>query len=78
MTSDENIEVVRSFIKNFWNESNLKCTDRFLTADYVDHAYVPNNRNGLENMAHILHSAFPDQFSSEESILAQGIVLLYA
>jgi predicted ester cyclase len=72
MGSNENIEVIRSFIRNFWNEGNLNCTDQYLTSDYVDHAYVPNNKVGLEMMARTLNDAFPDQVFTEESILAQG------
>lgn len=72
MSTEENIRIVRAFINDFWNESNTSCTDQYMTADYVDHAYVPNNVDGLRNMALLLQSAFPDQVSSEESILAQG------
>ncbi|OAS23617.1 ester cyclase [Paenibacillus oryzisoli] len=72
MTTDNNILVVRSFINQFWNGAEPTNADQFLSADYVDHAYVPNNRKGLEHTARLLHSAFPDQCSSEESILAQG------
>jgi predicted ester cyclase len=72
MIAEENIEIVRTFIQRFWNEGNFKCMEQYLTEDYVDHAYVPNNAVGLENTVRILHTAFPDQFSAEESIVAQG------
>ncbi|OPH50612.1 hypothetical protein BC351_08155 [Paenibacillus ferrarius] len=72
MSHVNNMEVVRNFIKSFWNEGDYACTDEFLAADYADHAYVPNDRNGLIQMARILHSAFPDQVSFEESAVAQG------
>jgi steroid delta-isomerase-like uncharacterized protein len=72
MQSEENMEIVRHFIQKFWNEGDFDCIERFLSKDYVDHAYVPNNVDGLKGMAGILHAAFPDQSSSEESIVAQG------
>lgn len=66
-----NSEVVRAFVKRFWNEGNLECVNELLTADYVDHAYVPGNKEGMLNMANILRTAFPDQTSTEESIVAE-------
>jgi predicted ester cyclase len=72
MQSEENMEIVRQFIQKFWNEGDFGCTERLLAEDYVDHAYVPNNVDGLKGMAGILHAAFPDQSSFEESIVAQG------
>lgn len=72
MSRDENIKIVRDFVQKFWNEGHLSCINKFLAEDYVDHAYVPNNVDGLVNMARTLHAAFPDQWSSEESIIGQG------
>ncbi|WP_182302353.1 ester cyclase [Cohnella cholangitidis] len=71
MSIEQNIELVRTFIRKFWNEGNLECKDQYLTEDYVDHAYVPSNKDGLANMAGILHTAFPDQVSTVESIVVQ-------
>lgn len=71
MSVEQNIDLVRTFIQKFWNEGNLNCTEQYLTEDYVDHAYVPNNVDGLVNTASILHTAFPDQVSTVESIVAQ-------
>ncbi|MCD9022170.1 ester cyclase [Cohnella silvisoli] len=70
--TNPNIEIVRGFIKKFWNDGDFECVAEWLTEDYVDHAYVPGNREGLLNMARILHSAFPDQSSTEENIVAEG------
>ena len=72
MNHEENVRIVRDFIREFWNEGDFGCIDRFMAEGYVDHAYVPNNAEGLKNVASLLHSAFPDQSSSEESIVAQG------
>ncbi|MFE5319943.1 ester cyclase [Paenibacillus sp. NPDC056579] len=72
MKAETNMETVRSFIQAFWNEGNLACTDQYITEDYEDHAYVPNNVIGLKETARVLHTAFPDQCSAVESIVAQG------
>lgn len=37
----------------FWNKGDFYCIAELLTADYVDHAYVPNDREGLLNIARI-------------------------
>ena len=72
MKNESHVELVRQFIQQFWNEGDFDCAERLLTEDYVDHAYVPNNADGLKGMAGILHAAFPDQSSLEESIVTQG------
>ncbi|SDE49486.1 Predicted ester cyclase [Paenibacillus sp. UNCCL117] len=72
MQNEPNVTIVRDFIQKFWNEADSSCLNQFLAEDYVDHAYVPNDMAGLTNMARVLHTAFPDQVSSEESIVSQG------
>lgn len=67
-----NKEVIRSFINELWNEGDFTAADRFLTSDYVDHAYQPNDVHGLTTMVRALYSAFPDQHSSEDSIIVEG------
>ncbi|WP_246469514.1 ester cyclase [Cohnella nanjingensis] len=68
---EKNKELVSAFVREFWNEGNLYCLERYLSADYIDHAYVPGNREGLAQMAGILRAAFPDQASAVESMVAQ-------
>ncbi len=72
MSMEDNIRIVRQFIQKFWNEGDLGCAEQFLAEDYIDHAYVPGNVDGLKLTAGSLHTAFPDQVSVEESIVAQG------
>ncbi|MEK3720550.1 ester cyclase [Paenibacillus sp. FSL H8-0034] len=67
-----NIELVRDFIETFWNQQKLDCIETVLTADYVDHAYTPQTAEGLEQMAIVLNTAFPDQHSTISEIIAQG------
>lgn len=72
MHMDENMMIVRNFIQKFWNDGDLSIVEEFITNDYVDHAYVPNNVQGLKDMVLLLQTAFPDQKTTEESIVAQG------
>ncbi|MCC3372583.1 ester cyclase [Cohnella sp. REN36] len=64
--------LVLDFIREFWNEGRTESLDRYLTDDYADHAYVPGDREGLARMADALRTAFPDQSSAVESVIAQG------
>ena len=66
-----NKELVNAFVERFWNNGDFDCVTEFLTADYVDHDYVPGIREGLLNMARILYEAFPDQTSHMESVIAE-------
>ncbi|MFD0671132.1 ester cyclase [Cohnella sp. GCM10027633] len=68
--SEANKTLARQFIQGFWNEGESECAERLLAADYTDHAYQPGNKDGLLQMAGVLNAAFPDQSSTEESIVA--------
>lgn len=72
MSIADNVSIVRQFVQKLWNEGDLGCIEQFLAEDYVDHAYVPNNVEGLKAAVGAWHAAFPDQSSLEESIVAQG------
>jgi steroid delta-isomerase-like uncharacterized protein len=67
-----NIELVRDFIEAFWNQQKLDCIESVLTAYYIDHAYQPHTVDGLKQMAIVLNTAFPDQYSTINEIIAQG------
>lgn len=67
-----NIELVRDFIEAFWNQRKFDCIETILTADYVDHAYTPQTAEGLKQMAIVLNTAFPDQYSTINEIITQG------
>ncbi|WP_309299702.1 ester cyclase [Paenibacillus tyrfis] len=67
-----NIELVKTFISAFWNGNDAGLAETLLADDYVDHAYVPHTAEGLKQMAAQLRSAFPDQQSAIQEIVAQG------
>ncbi|WP_375540976.1 ester cyclase [Paenibacillus tyrfis] len=66
----KNIETVTAFIEAFWNESDLDCTDRFLSDDYQELAY--ESKEGLKQFAGKILEAFPDKRYTVEEMIAQG------
>jgi steroid delta-isomerase-like uncharacterized protein len=67
-----NVEIVTAFIESFWNQKELHCTEQLLSENYIDHAYTPGSLDGLKQMAGLLNTAFPDQHSTINEIVAQG------
>ncbi|KPV57331.1 hypothetical protein QJ48_22770 [Paenibacillus sp. A3] len=65
-----NTETVTAFIEAFWNESDLECTDRFLSDDYQELAY--QSKEGLKQFAGKILEAFPDKRYTVEEMIAQG------
>lgn len=66
----KNIETVTAFIEAFWNESDMDCTDRFLSDDYQELAY--ESKEGLKQFAGKILEAFPDKRYTVEEMIAQG------
>ncbi len=71
-TEQTNTDIVRAFIESFWNGRDADSLHRFLTPDYVDHAYVPHTVDGLTGTAGDLSTALPDHRSAIEDVVAQG------
>ncbi len=71
-TEQANADIVRAFIESFWNGQDPDNLHRFLTPDYVDHAYVPHTADGLKKTAGELSAALPDHRSEIEDVIAQG------
>jgi len=65
-----NVETVSDFIEAFWNQSELDCVDRYLSADYQELAY--QSKEGLKRFAATILSAFPDKRYTVEEIVGQG------
>jgi predicted ester cyclase len=66
----KNTETVTTFIEAFWNQSDLGCIDRFLSADYQELSY--QSKEGLKQFAGKILEAFPDKRYTVEEIIAQG------
>lgn len=71
-TGQTNADIVRAFIASFWNGRDFDSLNRFLTPDYIDHAYLPHTANGLKETAGVLSIALPDHRSTIEDVVAQG------
>ncbi|WP_420872684.1 ester cyclase [Paenibacillus ehimensis] len=69
-TEQANVETVTAFIEAFWNQSDLDCTDRFLSDDYQELAY--ESKEGLKQFAAKILEAFPDKSYIVEEVIAQG------
>ncbi len=64
--------IVEQFINEFWNRADVQAAERWLSADYVDHAYQPADRSGLQQTLAAINSSFPDHRWSIESSTAEG------
>ncbi|MCD1259563.1 ester cyclase [Paenibacillus athensensis] len=64
--------LVADFIESFWNGRDISCTEHFLHADYIDHAYQPATAEGLKTMLGQLSSAFPDHRQTVEQLVCEG------
>ncbi|MDQ0114223.1 ester cyclase [Paenibacillus harenae] len=64
-----NVETVNEFIEAFWNQSELDCVDRFLSADYQELSY--QSKDGLKQFAAKILEAFPDKRYTVEEIIGQ-------
>jgi steroid delta-isomerase-like uncharacterized protein len=66
------VDLVQEFVASFWNRGDVSAVDALLHPDYVDHAYQPANRAGLEDVLAQLGAAFPDHQHIVEAAVAQG------
>ncbi|WP_409345365.1 ester cyclase [Paenibacillus sp. MBLB4367] len=64
-----NMETVSEFIEAFWNQSELECVDRLLSADYQELSY--RSKEGLKQFAATILEAFPDKRYTVEEIIGQ-------
>lgn len=71
-SAEANAQIVRAFIDDVWNAGDTTAVERYLTPDYVEHAYDPRSVAGLKAMVALLATAFPDQRSELEDCVAQG------
>jgi steroid delta-isomerase-like uncharacterized protein len=70
--TEKNAEIVCEFMEKVWNAGDPAAVDRFLTPDYIEHAYDPKNIAGLQAMVTLLATAFPDQRSDIEDCVAEA------
>ncbi|MBC8077161.1 MAG: ester cyclase [Chloroflexales bacterium] len=65
-------DLVQQFVAAVWNRADPAAADRLLHPAYIDHAYQPANRAGLEATLAQLSSSFPDHAHTIEATVAQG------
>ena len=74
MSAEENKELVRRFVEEFWNEGNADAADELMAPDAEIH--MPTGEvvdpDGLKGFAATFREAFPDWHSTFEELVAEG------
>ena len=74
MSAEENKELVRRFVEEFWNEGNAAAADELMAEDAEIH--MPTGElvdlDGLKGFAGAFRGAFPDWHSAFEELIAEG------
>jgi steroid delta-isomerase-like uncharacterized protein len=74
MSAEENKELVRRFVEEFWNEGNAAAADELMAPDAEIH--MPTGElvdlDGLKDFAGAFRQAFPDWHSTFEELIAEG------
>jgi steroid delta-isomerase-like uncharacterized protein len=73
MSVEENKEIVRRFVEEFWNRGHMAAADELMTADAT--IVLPGrgqvNKESFKAFALTLRSAFPDWYSTPEELIAE-------
>ena len=75
MSPEENKAVVRRFVEEVFNQSNLAAVDRFLAAEYRDANALPGQepgREGAKRAFSLYQEVFPDLRYTIEEMIAEG------
>ncbi len=74
MSAEENKELVRRFVEEFWNEGNAAAADELMAEDAEIH--MPTGElvdlDGLKGFADAFRGSFPDWHSTFEELIAEG------
>jgi predicted ester cyclase len=65
----QNREVVRVFVEEFWNKNDVDCIDQFLSEDYQELSY--QSKEGLKKFATTILESFPDKCYTVEEIMVK-------
>jgi len=73
MSVEENKEIVRRFVEEFWNRGHMAAADELMTVDAT--IVLPGigqvNKESFKGFALTLRSAFPDWCSTPEELIAE-------
>ena len=53
-----NVRLVTDFMRTIWTEASPDVLERFVSASFVDHAYIPADQTGHATMVRIFAGAF--------------------
>ena len=74
MSAEENKQLVRRFVEEFWNEGNADAADELMAPDAEIH--MPTGElvdlDGLKDFAGAFRGSFPDWHSTFEELVAEG------
>ena len=74
--SEQNKTIVRNFVEEVWNKSNLDAVETYFAADFVDHNPArpgsPSGAEGAKQVFKMFKAAFPDLHFTIEDIMAEG------
>jgi len=74
MSAEENKELVRRFVEEFWNEGNAAAADELMAVDAEIH--MPTGElvdlDGLKGFAGAFRGSFPDWHATFEELIAEG------
>jgi steroid delta-isomerase-like uncharacterized protein len=74
MSAEENKQLVRRFVEEFWNEGNADAADELMAPDAEIH--MPTGElvdlDGLKDFADAFRGSFPDWHSTFEELVAEG------
>ena len=73
--SAQNVELTLRFVQKILNAGDFSGADEFLSPDFVEHSAppgFPGNREGVERVFRMLHTAFPDFQYTVENTVAEG------
>src|SRR4028118_2077721 len=74
MSAEENKELVRRFVEDFWNEGNAAAADELMAVDAEIHMPIGErvDLDGLKGFAGAFRGSFPDWHSTFEELIAEG------
>ena len=76
MSTEQNKALSRRLVDEIFNRGNVGLADEFLAPDFVEREElppgIPRDREGVKQLATMLHSAFPDFKAIIDDIIAEG------
>jgi steroid delta-isomerase-like uncharacterized protein len=79
MSTQDNKSVVRAFIDALFTDGDLDATDRYLSADFVNHdppIGLPPDADGMRAAGAMFREAFPDWHSEVHALVAEDDIVV--